>query len=150
MGADVQLSLGGPMRGNVPESSSRYLSMALASRKLMKHLDLFNETGTPDELMLGALRNLLAVMDTSWQTDNSFAPVPGRSPFGRYEQAIIVNEVAEPFDSKVVSQKLKGILDGTIQAAERGSAVHDINEFLYDLENRSLHAYSEQSNKREW
>ncbi len=100
--------------------------------------------------MRGALRNLLAVMDTSWQTDNSFAPVPGQSPFGRYEQALLVKEVAEPLNSKVVCEKLEGILDGTVQDANRGSVVRDINEFLYDLENRSLHAYSEQSNVREW
>ena len=100
--------------------------------------------------MLEALKNLLTVMDAGWQTSNSFAPVPGQSPFGRYEQAMLVNEVAEPFNSRDVRGKLSCIVDGTIQGADRKSAVGDVNEFLYNLENRALHKYSEKSTEREW
>jgi len=138
------------MRGATTESTSRYLSMALASRRLMKHLDSFALTGTVDEPIKIALQDLLAIMDPGWQTGNSFAPVPGESPFGRYEQAQVVNEVAEPFGARNVRGKLARIADGTIELGDRQAAVRDINEFLYELENRALHKYSEASSQREW
>jgi len=125
--------------------------MALASRKLMNRLDSFTQQkGERDESMVEALTNLVTIMDTSWQTSNSFGPVPGRSPFGRYEQALIVNEVAEPFSSRDVRGKLTCILAGTIQDADREATVREINEFLYDLENRALNKYSEESSEHEW
>lgn len=142
----------GLMRGTVQGNGSRYLSMALASRKLMISLDSFAQTGEVAGPMVEALKNLLTIMDTSWQTSNSFAPIPGKSPFGRYEQALIVNEVAEaePFRSCDVRGKVGRIVDGTIQGADRGETVREINEFLYDLENRALYKYSEESSEREW
>lgn len=124
--------------------------MALASRKLMNRLDVFAETGELNEPMVEALRNLVLIMDAGWQTSNSFAPVPGQSPFARYEQALVVNEVAEPFRQDVVSGKLRCIADGTVQSTDRGATVRDIKEFLYDLENRALYKYSEESSEREW
>jgi hypothetical protein len=120
--------------------------MALASRKLMNRLDSFASTGELDESMVEALRNLVTIMDTSWQSSNSFAPVPGNSPFGRYEQASIVNEVAK----HEVLGMLTGIVTGTTGIADRGATVREINEFLYDLENRALYKYSEESSDREW
>jgi hypothetical protein len=138
------------MRVSTTESTSRYLSMALASRRLMDHLDIFSLTGEMNEPTTSALRNLVGIIDAGWQTGNSFAPVPGSSPFGRYEQAIVVNEVAQPFSSKNVRGKLENIIGGTIAAGERETAVRDVNEFLYDLENRALHEYSEMSSQREW
>jgi hypothetical protein len=140
----------GSMRGATQGNGSRYLSMALASRKLMIRLDSFAQTGEVTDPMVEALRNLLTIMDTGWETSNSFAPIPGRSPFGRYEQALVVNEVAEPFNSRDVRGKLGRIADGTIQGADRGEIVREINEFLYDLENRALYKYSEESSERAW
>ena len=106
MSSMAQLNRRGLMRGTVQGSRSRYLSMALASRKLMNRLDSFTQQkGERDESMVEALTNLVTIMDTSWQTSNSFGPVPGRSPFGRYEQALIVNEVAEPFKFSRCSRK---------------------------------------------
>ena len=116
----------------------------------MNRLDAFALTGELSDPMVEALVNLLKIMHADWQTSNSFAPVPGRSPFARYEQALIVNEVAEPFNSKDVYGKLKSIVDGTVELANRGAIVHDVNEFLYDLENRALHKHSEESSEREW
>lgn len=150
MASIEQLNGRGLMRGTVQGSRSRYLSMALASRKLMNRLDSFALTGEMSEPMVEALKNLLTIMDTGWQTNNSFAPVPGQSPFGRYEQALIVNEVAGPFNSRDVRGKLGCIADGKIQDADRGATVREINEFLYDLENRALYKYSEESSEREW
>jgi hypothetical protein len=138
------------MRVSTTESTSRYLSMALASRRLMNHLDIFSLTGEMDEPTTSALRNLLSIIDAGGQTGNSFAPVPGTSPFGRYEQTLVVNEVAQPFNLKDVRGKLGHIIDGTVPAGERPTAVRDVNEFLYDLENRALHEYSEMSSQREW
>jgi hypothetical protein len=124
--------------------------MALASRKLMNRLDSFASTGELSESMVEALTNLVTIMDTSWQTSNSFAPVPGNSPFGRYEQALTVNEVAEQFNSRKVLGMLTGILSGTAGSGDREATVREINEFLYDLENRALYKYSEESSEREW
>jgi hypothetical protein len=148
--SNPNLNTVGTMRGAAPESASRYLSMALASRKLMNRLDSFAQTGALNAPMVEALSNLLTIMDTDWQATNSFAPVPGRSPFGRYEQAQTVKEVAEPFDSREVRRKLSRIVEKGIEGAERGSIVRDINKFLYVLENRALHKYSEYSYEREW
>jgi hypothetical protein len=120
--------------------------MALASRKLMNRLDSFALTGELSAPMVEALNNLLTIMDTDCQTSNSFAPVPGKSPFGRYEQALIVKEVAEPN----IRGMLTGILTGTTEGSDRGATVREINEFLYDLENRALYKYSEESSEREW
>jgi len=148
MASVAHLNGGMLMRAATTESTSRYLSMALASRRLMKHLDSFAATGTISGPMTVALSNLLTIMDTGWQTGNSFAPVPGQSPFGRYEQAQVVHEVAEPFGD--VRGKLACIVDGTIEGRDRQAAVRDVNEFLYELENRALHKYSEASSQREW
>ena len=63
---------------------------------------------------------------------------------------MVVKEVAEPFTAQDVRGKLKCIADGTIQSADKEATVRDINEFLYDLENRALHKYSEESSEREW
>ena len=136
----------GLMRETAQGARSRYLSMALASRKLMIRLDSYIKTGEKDASMVEALTNLIKVMETSSQTSNSFAPVPGSSPFGRYDQALIVKEVAEPS----IHGMLSGILAGTTDNAVRGETVRKINEFLYDLENRALYKYSEESSEREW
>lgn len=116
----------------------------------MNHLDAFTVTGRSTEPMIEALRDLVTIMDTGWQTSNSFAPVPGQSPFGRYEQALVVNEVAGPLDPQAVRGKLECIVNGSIKDEVRMSVVRDINEFLYDVENRALHKYSESSIQREW
>ena len=150
MASTAQLNRRGHMRGTAQGSRSRYLSMALASRKLMNRLDSFASTGELSESMVEALTNLVTIMDTSWQTSNSFAPVPGNSPFGRYEQALIVNEVVGPLNLHDFRGKLARIAEGTIQEADRGATVREINEFLYDLENRALYKYSEESSEREW
>jgi len=138
------------MRGAAVGSKSRFLSMALASRNLMNSLDSFAETGELGPLGSGAVANLLKVLDSDWQTSNSFAPVPGQSPFGRYEQALIVNEVASAFASEDIRGKLARMVHGTIPVADREAIVRNLNGFLYDLENRALHEYSEESSEREW
>lgn len=150
MASIAHLNQRGSMRGTAQGARSRYLSMALASRRLMNSLDSFTQTGERDEPMVEALKNLLTIMDTGWQTSNSFAPLPGQSPFGRYEQALVVNEVAEPLDSLDVRGKLGRIVEGRIPRADLEAVVSDINEFLYDLENRALYKYSEESSEREW
>jgi hypothetical protein len=150
MEAAAHLNERGFMRGTAQGARSRYLSMALASRKLMNRLDSFSLTGELSEPIVEALGNLLTIMDTGWQTSNSFAPAPGKSPFGRYEQALIVNELAQPSESRNVRGMLKGILAGTIRSEERDATVRELNEFLYDLENRALNKYSEESSEREW
>jgi hypothetical protein len=151
MASAAQFSDGEGMRGATTESTSRYLSMAMASRRLMKHLDSFAVTGEMNEpTTLKLLRNLSSIMENDAKTGNSFAPAPGQSPFGRYEQARTVNEVAESFSPRDVRGKLERIAGGTLDSAERQASVRDINEFLYDLENRALHKYSESSNQREW
>jgi len=146
MAPGAHLSQRGLMRGVAQESTSRYLSMALASRKLMKHLDAFTLTGEMDEAIVSALRNLLMVMEGSWQTNNSFAPVPGQFPFGRYDQASVVNE----FNSQTVRDKLSCIVNRKIPDTDRKAVVREIKDFLYDLENRALYKFNEQPNEREW
>ncbi|MES2221189.1 MAG: hypothetical protein V4587_09515 [Acidobacteriota bacterium] len=116
----------------------------------MKHLELFASTGQMSDPMIEALRDLYTTMDPGRQTSNSFAPIPGQSPFGRYEQAMVINEVADPSHSRDVRKKLACIVDGTIQCTDKDEVVRDLTEFLYDLENRALHKYSEQSNERGW
>lgn len=150
MASVARLNQRGFMRGTAQSGGSRYLSMALASRKLMNRLDEFTVTGELDASVVEALNSLIKTMDVGWQTSNSFAPVPGQSPFGRYEQALVVNEVAEPSSLQVLRGKLQGIADRTISGADREATVRDINEFLYDLENRALYKYSEESSEREW
>lgn len=134
----------GFMREPRSESASRYLAMALASRKLMNRLDTFAETGELDQSVVDALSGLLQTMDTKWQTTNSFAPVPGQSPFGRYEQSLIVNEAAGA-DAMDVQAKLVQIIRKAVQGLDRTSTVRDINRFLYTVENRALHKYNEYS-----
>lgn len=113
----------------------------------MNHLDSFVSTGVRDGQMIEALHGLLIIMDTAWQAENAFAPVPGQSPFARYEQALVVNEV---FNSEDVRGKLARIVDETDVDFDRRAVVGEINGFLYTLENRALHKYNEQSNEREW
>lgn len=110
----------------------------------MKSLDEFGSTGQRDERLRTSITNLLRILDTGWQTNNSFAPVPSESPFARYEQAVTVNEVAALFDAKAVREKLSGILEGTIDEPDRPRVVHEMNVFLYRLENRALHSYNGQ------
>ena len=112
----------------------------------MKHLDGFTVTGEMSEPIVDALRNLLAVMENSCQTSNSFAPVPGRSPFGRFDQASLVNE----FNSQRVRDKLSCIVNREIPDSDRKAVVREINDFLYELENRALYKFNEQPNEREW
>src|SRR5579859_2023177 len=140
----------GLMRGAMVGSRSRYLSMALASRKLMTRLDSYAQSGELGDPVAEALTDLLAVMDMGWQTSNSFATLPGQSPFGRYEQALMVNEVAEPFNAQDVRGKLAQIVDGKIEASKRNEIVRGVNDFLYDLENRALYKYGEESSERGW
>lgn len=132
------------MRTSGTESRSRYLSMALASRNLMKSLDAFASTGQTDERLRTSIKNLLSILDTGWQTNNSFAPILSESPFARYEQAATVNEVAALFDPVAVREKLSGILKGTVNDVDRPEVVREMNKFLYRLENRALHTYNGQ------
>jgi len=136
------------MRTGSAESRSRYLSLALASRNLMKQLDTFAETGERSERMLSAVSDLMRILDTTWQTSNSFAPVPGQSPFGRYEQALTINELAAHFDADKVRERLSGIFGGTVSAPDRKDVATKVGDFLYSLENRALHNYSEQFDER--
>lgn len=122
--------------------------MALASRKLMNRLDTFASTGELDESVVEALSGLRRTMDTNWPTTNSFAPVPGRSPFSRFEQASIIKEVAGA-STMEVQTKLASIIGKTVENADRVEIVRDINRFLYTLENRALHKYNEYSYERE-
>lgn len=145
-----RLKTRGTMSAVAVGSKSRFLSMALASRNLMNRLDSYSQSGQLGEQVEEALRDLLKVMDTSWQTSNSFAPLPSQSPFGRYAQALMVAEVAEPFRAQDVRGKLERIVNQGVAESERDGVVREVNDFLYDLENRALYKYGEESSEREW
>ena len=146
MGLGPHLTDGVFMRGFAQESTSRHLLMALASRRLMGQLDKFSTTGEISEPMDASLKDLLEIMESDWQTNNSFAPLPGESPFARYDQALVVNE----FGSQQLRDKLSCIVNRTVQDEDRGATVRDINAFLYRIEKRALYRYNEQPARREF
>src|SRR6266404_4663602 len=126
------------------DARSRYLALALASRKVLRSIDTYVKTGQTDVQLVGTVNELVDSLKTAHQEANLFGPIPGESPFTNYEQRLTLDEVVSDLRSDVVIGSLTQLLspDGDEIARKRKAA--EAVKFFYTLENRALHHYSRQ------
>ena len=121
---------------HTPESQSRYLSLAIASRQVISALRRYQQGGPLDQKLRDALSTLINALNESSDENNLFGPMPTDSPFTRYEQVMTLREVIEDFKDRQILKKLSGLLRTPDQDAKEPI------EFFYTLENRALHHYN--------
>ncbi len=130
------------------ETRSRYLALALASRKALHFLDLYIKSGKTDPQLESTVKELIESLRDSRQENNLFGPVPNESPFTNYEQVMTVEEVEADMQDQNISETLSNLISARgDEASLKHDAANDV-KFFYTLENRALHHYSRQVGSR--
>jgi len=130
---------------------SRYLALALASRKLIDSLLLFVETSQQDPQLAAALAQFTRSVEITRAGSNLFAAAPGQPSFSHYEQVLILREAMESLreNDRDVVASLSGVLDEASDIKKRKDSANKAIEFFYALENRALNNYNQQIGARE-
>jgi hypothetical protein len=118
------------------ESQSRYLSLAIACRQLIRELQRYRETGNVDKELRASLSDLLGLLQEPTGERHLFGPIPTDSPFSRYEQLLTLREVYSDFREKHIEQKFLAVLEAP------GEDIREPIDFFYRLENRALQRYN--------
>src|SRR5258708_18632584 len=92
------------------ETRSRYLALALASRKALHFLDLYIKSGKTDPQLESTVKELIESLRDSRQENNLFGPVPNESPFTNYEQVMTVEEVEADMQDQNISETLSNLI----------------------------------------
>ena len=131
------------------DARSRYLALALASRKALRSLDSYVEDGKPDPQLENTVSEVIESLKATRDVSNLFGPVPKLSPFTNYEQVLTLEEVVSDLKGQDVIGNLSNLLppDPNEDARRRNAA--EAVKFFYTLENRALHHYSRQIGSRE-
>jgi len=142
--------LGGAMNEN-PDSRSRYLALALASRKALRSLSDYVRQGTIDEQLESMVGEVVESLKATRDANNLFGPTPKESPFTNYEQVVTLDEVESDLKNQNIDivQKLSKPLSLHVDENSRRRDAADAIRFFYALENRALHHYSSQIGSRE-
>ncbi len=134
------------------DARSRYLALALASRKALHSLDAYIEQGKRDAQLENTLEEVIASLKATKATRdavNLFGPVPKVSPFTNYEQLLTLEEVVSDLKSQNVIENLVSLLTPDANEESRRRNASEAVKFFYTLENRALHHYSRQIGHRE-
>ena len=134
------------------DARSRYLALALASRKALRSLDDYIEKGKPDQqfadIVTEVIDSLKATRDAR-DANNLFGPVPKVSPFRNYEQLLTLEEVVSDLKDQDVIENLAKLLKPHPDENSLKANATEALKFFYTLENRALHHYSRQIGSRE-
>lgn len=130
------------------DSRSRYLSLALASRKAIKSLLKYIDAGTFDPQLRSGLRDVVHSIRSVSDTRRLFGRVPTESPFSNYEQQLTIEEVTRGLPGDV-TESLSLTLRRAATREERRKQVETAIHFFYALENRALHHYNRQVGARD-
>jgi hypothetical protein len=131
---------------------TRYLALALASRKLIDSLLTFVESNQqqPQDPQLGvALRQFVDSLETTKAGNNLFGELPSQPPFSHYEQVLTLQEALESFGDGDIENELSGVLDERSDITTRKQRANKAIEFFYALENRALNHYNQQMGTRD-
>jgi hypothetical protein len=131
------------------ETRSRYLALALASRKVLHFLDRYAKSGETDPQLESTVRELIDSLQHANQVNNLFGPVPNDSPFTNYEQQMTVEEVVTDMQDQNIPETLSNLISARGDEASRKRDAARAVKFFYTLENRALHHYSRQVGSRE-
>lgn len=130
------------------EARSRYLALALASRKALRSLNGYVETGQTDEQLRSTVKEVVDSLKAAREETNLFGPVPDESAFTSYEQLMTLWQVMEEADHGIV-EDLTGLFSSQESEAVRKQRAGRAIKFFYTLENRALHQYGRQIGSRE-
>jgi hypothetical protein len=145
-----RLPRGGAMNEN-PDSRSRYLALALASRKALRSLSDYVRQGTIDAQFESMVGEVVESLKATRDANNLFGPTPKESPFTNYEQVVTLDEVESDLKNQNIDivEKLSKPLSLHVDEKSRRLDAADAIRFFYALENRALHHYSSQIGSRE-
>jgi len=134
-----------------PESRSRYLALALASRKALRSLGDYVRQGTIDAQLESMVGEVVECLKATRDANNLFGPTPKESPFTNYEQVVTLDEVESDLKDQNIDiiEKLSQPLNVHEDEESRRRDAADAIRFFYTLENRALHHYSSQIGSRE-
>jgi len=134
------------------DSRSKYLSLALASRKALRSIDDYIEQGKRDTQFEKTVNEVIESLKATRATRdalNLFGPVPEASPFTNYEQLLTLEEVVSDLKDPDIIENLGNLLTIDADAESRRRNAAEALKFFYTLENRALHHYSRQVGSRE-
>ncbi len=134
------------------DARSKYLALALASRKALRSLDDYIEQGTRDAQFENTVNEVIESLKATRATRdalNLFGPVPKVSPFTNYEQLLTLEEVVSDLKDQDVIENLASLLAADASEESRKRNAAEAVKFFYTLENRALHHYSRQIGTRE-
>lgn len=131
------------------EARSRYLALALASRKVLHSLERCVKNGQSDPQLESTLRQLIDSLRDANQENNLFGPAPSESPFTNYEQVMTLEEVVGDMHGQDILANLSSLISAQGNEISRKRNAEEAVKFFYALENRALHHYSHQTGSRE-
>jgi hypothetical protein len=127
---------------------TRYLALALASRKVIDSLLLFVESNQQDPQLAPALTQFADALKLTGEKKNLFS-ASGQAAFAHYEQVLTLQEAMESLQGRNVAGELSGILDETSHIEMRKQNANKVIDFFYAVENRALNNYNQQIGARD-
>ena len=104
------------------DSRSKYLSLALASRKALRSIDDYIEQGKRDTQFEKTVNEVIESLKATRATRdalNLFGPVPEATPFTNYEQLLTLEEVVSDLKDPDIIENLGNLLTIDADAESR-------------------------------
>jgi hypothetical protein len=127
---------------------TRYLVLALASRKLIDSLLMFVESNEQDPKLAPALAQFADALKRSRAANNLFS-ASNQATFSHYEQVLTLQEAMESLQGRNIGAELSGVLDEASSVETRKQVAARVIDFFYAVENRALNSYNEQIGARD-
>jgi|ERR1700723_1356128 len=127
---------------------TRYLSLALASRKLIDSLLSFVESNRQDPQLASGLSQFATALTLNRAGNNLFS-TPNQASFSHYEQVLTLQDALKSLSGRDIAAELSGVLDDTSNIENRRKNAKSVIDFFYAVENRALNNYNQQIGMRD-
>lgn len=127
---------------------TRYLALAVASRKLIDSLLLFVESNQQDPQLASALTQFADALNFTRAGNNLFS-ASNQVAFSHYEQVLTLQEALKSLQGRNIAAELSGVLDGSSTEENRKENACNVIDFFYAVENRALNHYNQQIGTRD-
>jgi hypothetical protein len=128
-----------------PEIRSRYLALALDTRKVIDALIQFVDKGTRKQDFNRSLQEAIESLRGVSRKTDIFSPSHNRLAFSKhYEQAKTVQEALRPADRSKIVKKLASIKSKKADKAKLREDAYEAIKLLSAIESRALYHYRPQ------
>jgi len=125
------------------EARSRYLALALQSRKMIELLLEFVQAGTRPSNFEGSARELMTSLNSASTPELLLRSLHTNLPLQNFEEATTLDEAIGSEGKKALAANLELLIAPLADSRSAHQSAMDTIHLLYDVETRALHRFNE-------